>query len=893
MKFRVILTVLFIFPILVKGQSDVIFYSEAPMYVKYKANETDKGKSTSTTLYIDGSAKFTTGSSIEQKGRTEITKDFINAKDPVKDNGASKNLFVNNGGGEDDGVIAFIGKGASGTSTLQKIYGVLPSGVAAGTTIDDQKTVNWINFPTIAVEKGKPSLAEDWRETGYVAVDVTGSLSVNYISAKDGNRFAVYAGYDAAGANPRIIKSGYAKIKDVASTSSILKMSEKDKAIYSQVNLSLYKYDGTNDDGKFVTGSNGAPVADPTTYLSGTGTLRNSEGWNYLTGFTSPFVNLGADYMFYHALTEPHAESITSYEGPIVDPYRRLQKGVGYFMSMEVSHNDHDFIDSRWAFPNGNQILATNRARGGYVFNRLVFHDYLSKKNAGGTDTSGKMNNFSRFYYDETDHNTIHNGSAERPINGLGGQWIEYDRRAKQDKDRSRYEKMLDETFNTAKTEVVVKLRPGLNFLGNPFMVPISLNPLLGYGVDGTKVIADMETAQPVPQITPTGKPTINVSGVKKLGADLRAKYWLINEALIKYDDKEDLFLFKAKYDYISRESGSTLAVGNNVAGNTGTGSDGGGLNMNGIEPLKYLIAPMQMFCLQVGDNPIDIKLDMNVLSAFGKTNFLKSAEATTTDKEILKDWFVVEVRNEKELSADRMSVVFNDAAKPYYTNDPYDTSKGISEKLEEFVPENPNYPGEHLKTRTKYEGTAGIVFTKSTDGEKLLGNAVPANTKELGLFFLPPSSTQELKLKFYGLDNLESVQGVWLIDRHLNNKKVRIYPGDEYSFVSDVSTSKTYSVDNNRFILRFYDTDEDIISKDDEEIFCYYQGSSIYIDHLNQDDVNSDVQVYDLQGRLIMKTKIDKAPKTEYLKSLSLGTYIVKITGKRNHTSKIVNSGK
>lgn len=889
MKFRVILTVLFIFPILVKGQSDVIFYSEAPMYVKYKANETDKGKSTSTTLYIDGSAKFTTGSSIEQKGRTEITKDFINAKDPGKDTGASKNLFINNTGGEGDGVIAFVGKGASGTSTLQKIYGVLPSGVAAGTTIDDQKTINWINFPTIAVEKGKPSLAEDWRETGYVAVDVTGALSVDYISAKDGNRFAVYAGYDAVGTNPRIIKSGYAKIKDVASTSSVLKMTEKDKAIYSQVNLSLYKYDGSNDDGKFVTGSN-APIADPATHA---GSLRNSEGWNYLTGFTSPFVNLGADYMFYHALTEPHAESITSYEGPIVDPYRRLQRGVGYFMSMEVSHNDHDFIDSRWAFGGGNDILAANRARGGYVFNRLVFHDYLSKKNNGGTDTSGKMNNFSRFYYDETDHNTIH-GSADRPIGGKGGQWIEYDRRAKQDKDRSRYEKMLDETFNIGKTEVVVSLRPGLNFLGNPFMVPISLNPLLGYDLDGTKKHNDMEYAVGIPELTPTGAAqNIQVSGVKTLGADLRAKYWLINEALIKYDDTEDLFRFKAKYDYISRSSGATLAVGNNVAGETGTGSDGSGISLNGIEPLKYLIAPMQMFCLQVGSKPINIKLDMNTLSTFGKTNFLKSTKEVTTDKELLRDWFVVEVRNEKEHSADRMSVVFNDEAKPYYTNDPYDTSKGISEKLEEFVPENPHYPGEHLKTRTKYEGTAGIVFTKSTDGEKLLGNAVPTNTKELGLFFLPPSSTQELTLKFYGLDNLESVQGVWLIDRHLNNKKVRIYPGDEYKFVSDVSTLNTYSTDNNRFILRFYDTDEDVISKDEDEIFCYYQGSTIYIDNLNQNDINSDVQVYDLQGRLIMKTKIDKAPSTDYLKSLSLGTYIVKITGKRNHTSKIVNSGK
>lgn len=55
MKFRVILIVLFTLPVLLKGQSDVIFYSEAPMHVKYKEGEADKGAASSTTLYIDGS----------------------------------------------------------------------------------------------------------------------------------------------------------------------------------------------------------------------------------------------------------------------------------------------------------------------------------------------------------------------------------------------------------------------------------------------------------------------------------------------------------------------------------------------------------------------------------------------------------------------------------------------------------------------------------------------------------------------------------------------------------------------------------------------------------------------------------------------------------------------
>lgn len=233
------------------------------------------------------------------------------------------------------------------------------------------------------------------------------------------------------------------------------------------------------------------------------------------------------------------------------------------------------------------------------------------------------------------------------------------------------------------------------------------------------------------------------------------------------------------------------------------------------------------------------------------------------------------------------MSVVFNDAAKSYSENDPYDTSKGVSEKFSEFIPE---YNGE--RTRTRYEGSTGIIYTKSTDGNTLLGNAVPSKTKELGLFFIPPSSTEELTLRFYGIENVEAVPGVWLIDRLLD-KRVRIYPGDEYSFISDVSTTKTYTADNNRFVLSFYEGEEDVISKEDKDIFCYYQGTSIYVTNLIEEDINSEVQVYDLQGRLILKGRINDAPRTSFLKPLSLGTYIVKITGKRNYTAKIVNTGK
>ncbi len=73
--------------------------------------------------------------------------------------------------------------------------------------------------------------------------------------------------------------------------------------------------------------------------------------WNRLIGFSPPFKELAADYMFYHVLTKPNGSSVTSGTGPIVDPYYKMQAGYGYFTTMEMSHGDHiDNINERWDF---------------------------------------------------------------------------------------------------------------------------------------------------------------------------------------------------------------------------------------------------------------------------------------------------------------------------------------------------------------------------------------------------------------------------------------------------------------------------------------------------------------------------------------------------------------
>lgn len=881
MKLRLILVVLFFLPLFVKGQSSdpnkVIFYSKGKTYVKYPdaVIATDKGESPSTTLYISGSAKFATGSAIVQKGRTEIIGNFINAKDPgtlatpVAED--APQLFVDKtDSDEKDGVIAFIG------TTQQHIYGTGDKEVqGTGTgewnsyTWDTylQKKSKWIEFPTISIEN---------KTNNNLLVNVSAAISVNYIRANGDNRLAV----DADGVtDPQIINTGFARIKNVYPTMTSNPVA---LATYSQVNLKLYNFisDGSasTDDGHFSS----EKITDPATFG---GSLRTAEGWNKLTGFSPPFKELGADYMFYHTLTKPNGSSITSYEGPIVDPFFRMKSGRGYFISMEVSHADHttgpDNINDRWNFFNSptKGIKDTKRARGGYTFNRKIFYDLAAPDEA--------MEGFSRFLYDVTEFSS---GNAYAnpalPVNGLNDpKWIE------NGKDRSRYELMENEKFNTdiftGSNQITVDLEPGLNFLGNPFMAPISLNPLLGYEADGVTqtpeaASGDIVTTGFVSTIfsADASKPVKIGLDPSQSGVNVRPKYWMINQALVKYDPTKNIYNYRTTYDFVSHDGAS--AVYGVQPDRTGNAS------LPSIDPLSHVISPMQMFCLQAGE-PVTIKLGPE-LQAFGVTRFAKSAEATKAsavsgNNSLMKDWFIVEAAA-NDGTADRTTVIFNDNAKPQYKEDSYDTRKGLSVAFETYIDEVNGKP-----TKTLFEQSKAIVYTKSSDQENLLGNAVPTQTKELALYFMPPASTQEMTLKFYGLNQLESVPGVWLIDRYLNNKTIKVTPDTEYTFVSETASNTKSGINDNRFILRFYDTEGTVVGPDETAISCYYSSSTLYISGLKENDVNSDVIIYDMQGRLMGRTKIAEVlqPWT-YVKPLSIGTYIVKIVGKRNHTVKFVN---
>ncbi|MFV0536137.1 MAG: T9SS type A sorting domain-containing protein [Dysgonomonas sp.] len=848
MKFRLVLTVLFFLPLMVKGQTPtpatpvgVKFYSKGPMYVGYGSN-TDGESPLSTTLYIQGSAEFANDAGIVQKGRTALTEDFINSIDPSVATTFPYLFSKAANTAETEGVVAFIG--ADNKQSIKRAdkytrVGVL-GGIVGAVDRPEQKAANYITFPTIRVEKVSSDpytgASLDPRGYNYLAVDSSAAIMVDHLLVPGFNRFSVEGGYSEA--NPSKLNIGQALIRDVKV--------DREEA-YSQVNLQMYAYGAGVNDNVFNANNENA---------NGDPTLLNSLGENYMTGFTPPFVEMGADYFFYHTLTKPSESSFNSWAGNIVDPYTKLKAGVGYFMSMEVTDFDHkNDINPRWDHHMGvNGDL--NRARGGFTFNRAVMADYLGLGNA----TDKNQDGYSRFAYPSGTMTTAAGTSAK----GY----------------RDRREMMTNEKFVIS--DVTVDLKKGFNFLGNPFMAPISLNYLLG--VDYT----DPETGTNYPNVLDTEMDTSTGKERPLFGAGvsvsteyndtdynmLRAKYWLINNATVKYVSTDGYMHFKATYDYISRSSGGTGAVfKTQVNTNEPTNPD----VVTSIAPEEYLIAPMQMFGLQA-NNEFSITLSRQ-LRTFGMTRFQKSASA---EVDLLKDYLIVEVVSPVEKTSDRTAVAMRENASLDYARDSYDTRKGISEDMEEYKDKD----SEGGKSRTYPEPSTSIIYTKSKDGESLLGNGVPLRTKEVPLYVTPPASQQTMTLNFYNLENMVSVPDVWLIDKY-ENKTVKLTEGYSYDFTSGPSD---LNEKENRFILRFWGDDEDVIQGQTKDITVYYNTSVLHVSGLNQDDINSDMQIYDLQGRLIAKTKVNNAPSMEYLKPLSLGTYIVKITGKRNFTAKFVN---
>lgn len=891
-----------------------IFYSEGKMYVD---------GNTGTTLFVQGSMLFKEGAKITQQGVTALTGDFVLLNTSAKNtdvprkylfdlNGLSltnNNLFNPEGYKSNvndyfnKGVVKFVGK-----YNQQDIY-ALYSSVSNPTVADFKLNINSedrqlgfiANFPKIQIEKdtyaftasadhesdGMPKLSlstlsfspaltpgtkYDPRKAGFVNVNDNVAVSVNQLELYGSNRFK-------ANANSRGLVSGSGTTTADKATWYKLNYSYLDinKLVgdtktsssgapggYSEFGMKLYDYTAgvdiaQTDDKVIKTNTYAIPNAQMP-YAPGENVQTNA---TFLRGLTSPFETLRADYLFFHVLSKPNQYSPDSYEGVIAPPSTEVKKGEAYYFAMDASRQYfQDIVDIR-SLPANSW---TYRARGGVDFSRFLRTYDVNKL----IPTNAKYANLNV----KSANPAAGNYEAQRFISSS----VEVD---------------VDVREST-ESEVATHLAGAITLLANPYLTPINLTPILDGGVAATQSFpikygtVEMPNVKVVTELTKT-ELTKAKNNNELL---LRSRYWVMNTGLILSSDANKYY-YNIKYDLLDMNS---------------SGSTVGSLS-------NRVVQPLQVFAIQSATSgKFTFMPEMKVatgkpIETVFKTNFATKAQYAMTEEdidnneteeEIIPDWFFIQSLSKDggDFSVDRTAVRFFSDGKVNYDGI-HDVVKNIAY--------NPSLDANSSETLTKQGRNAvdaakqeirpyNVLYTEKTKNVPLIASSGKAGlTKELPLYYLPAKDKEEVTLSFHGLDGLDQIKQVYLVDRHeldANNKPVRmkLEEGSVYSFTS-YSEAET-AEKANRFILLFdEDNDDNSLVVNDSPISTYYSGSTLYINGLTNKDISSVVQIYDMQGRLMGSTKVNNYPTMEYFKPLGLGTFIVKIVGARNYDSKFVNT--
>lgn len=390
-------------------------------------------------------------------------------------------------------------------------------------------------------------------------------------------------------------------------------------------------------------------------------------------------------------------------------------------------------------------------------------------------------------------------------------------------------EKFVEERFVTE--DVRVNLVNGTNFLGNPFMAPLDLKDI-ATSTSGTE-LQDFN---------------VTVSdGSPGSAGDIINKFWLVNEAGVTFYEPYWKYYYTIKY-YDSSQGGI-----------------GGTLYDD-----RYHVGPMQMFVLQARNTgavqPITLPSKKRIVQSSVRTP--RSFEQQRMDD------FVFTLTNKETFTEDRTCIVLRDN----YTatsEDLVESPKGIVKSMLKDMEEN-----------NAGSGFDSYIYTKSSDGQAMLTNALPTGTKEVALFV---SSGNEkavpMVIKPERTESMYSVREMWLHDK-IAKKYVELGPDTEYSFISQPN-------ETNRFSVIFGKIEEPHITIENDPISCYYnRDSELYLLGLNDGDINSTIDIYDMQGRQITKTVVKTVDdgSTKFPISLAQGTYIVKMKGKRNFTGKFIS---
>lgn len=598
--------------------------------------------------------------------------------------------------------------------------------------------------------------------------------------------------------------------------------------------LALSSYPGVQVNMQLTTPPMGNTQADENKRLKG----------EPLAGMGVPFKQMYSDYFSYNFFFLPTPGQNTIFNNvnnTMTDPTKIMTAGEGFLIGIDLRGPEKQYYTTDLS-PTYATTEFNQRFTGSYKFNRLAFGN----------------KNLNNLYTVNAAYTTAADAPVSTKYTGV------------QPSTSVAYTGEVLQTTDVAKTLV-----KGLNYLANPFTCPLDISGIIdGDGVtkntawnalfgndDGTAATA--ATAGDIANRVWVLDPSSRASGRYNLFSGSHDP--IINSRKI---------VAIYTYTVVTRE-GSTATVPDY--------DDGSGTVANGGTNKIYL-APLQMFVLYARKDNVALTIPASARSIADDALFLRSAEDSP------KDDFLFQVTDEDDGATSRAAVVLRTLAekssKPFSDVVKFRTAVGLDADGKTTI------TAEEGCVRSTYSST---LYTKNTDGTALESKyiIVPEDgdlneynsTSSTTLYLTPALVDKNISIRSFRNYTKGKVDQVWLDDSKTGNKTL-LSDGAEYK------TTTTPSDTPDRFTLRFVryysGIEDDIINPDKTNITAYYANSVLTVSGFNDSDYGSLVSVYDIQGRLLNKAKVDGVS-VEFRDGYSAGAYIVKVTGKRSYVTKFL----
>ncbi len=279
------------------------------------------------------------------------------------------------------------------------------------------------------------------------------------------------------------------------------------------------------------------------------------------------------------------------------------------------------------------------------------------------------------------------------------------------------------------------------------------------------------------------------------------------------------------------------------------------------LDMKNWQIEPMQLFVVYSLDaDPTTLTIPLSART-HGNEMFLRSSPVYVPTDELL-----IQVTDQDTKAFDRMCVVFREGASINF-GDPYDAEKLFN----------------------RSGGVSQVYYkTAGTTPKSMSVNVVNANLEAMPVCFTPCSGEKQVVLSASRLETLVSPEGVWLED--LREKEMVNLTTQDYLFTSSPLDSE------DRFVLHFKKVSTGMKEYPVPALQALILQGELTLRSLSSDDEGSAVVVSDIQGRIILNERITatvaasgNCSSQSWRLPVSNGVYIVKVSGKRNLTAKLI----